>query len=127
METTGNLISGKGTYDRDCIFCAILRYENPSQKVHSDEQTYAFKDISPRAPYHVLVIPRKHITPLTTADANDEPVLGRMVRVAAQIARAEGLDQSGYRLIINQGEDAGQEVDHLHLHILGGEKLNPIG
>ena len=111
----------------DCIFCAILEDKIPSQKVHSDEQTYAFKDINPRAPYHVLVIPRKHITPLTTADADDEPALGRMVRVAAQIARAEGLDQSGYRLIINQGEDAGQEVDHLHLHILGGEKLNPIG
>lgn len=105
------------------VFQMILDGSIPADIVHSDEHCIAFRDIHPQAPVHVLVIPRKPITGLSGASADDAPLLGHLMWVAAQVARAEGLDASGYRLIVNDGSDGAQSVHHLHLHILGGRAL----
>jgi len=103
-----------------CIFCRIGAGEIPSTKVHEDELCFAIRDIRPQAPVHVLVIPKVHVASLW--ELEDEALAGRLVAVAARIARAEKLEQ-GWRLIANTREHAGQEVAHLHLHVLGGRKL----
>jgi len=103
-----------------CIFCRIAAGEIPSTKVHEDELCFAIRDIKPQAPVHVLVIPKLHIASLL--ELEDEALAGRLLSVAARIARAEKLEQ-GWRLIGNSREHAGQEVAHLHLHVLGGRKL----
>jgi histidine triad (HIT) family protein len=107
----------------DCLFCKIVRGEIPADRVHEDDLTLAFRDIHPKAPTHILVIPKAHIA--SAAELRDEhgPVLGRMFAVVAAQARAEGLDENGYRVVTNVGEDAGQSVPHLHLHLLGGRAL----
>ena len=107
----------------DTIFSRIIRGEIPADIVYQDDLVTAFRDINPQAPTHVLVIPNK---PIPTADdiaEADEPAIGRMFTAAAKIARDEGIDQDGYRLIINCREHGGQEVYHLHLHLLGGRRL----
>lgn len=107
----------------DTIFSRIIRGEIPADIVYQDDLVTAFRDINPQAPTHVLVIPNK---PIPTADdiaEADEPAIGRMFTAAAKIAREEGIDQDGYRLIINCREHGGQEVYHLHLHLLGGRRL----
>ena len=103
-----------------CIFCRIGAGEIPSTKVHEDELCFAIRDIKPQAPVHVLVIPKLHIASLF--ELEDEALAGRLLAVAARIARTEKLEQ-GWRLIGNSREHAGQEVAHLHLHVLGGRKL----
>jgi histidine triad (HIT) family protein len=108
---------------QDCLFCRIVRGEIPANIVHRVDGVTAFRDIAPQAPTHVLVIPDQHIPGASAVTAEQEQIVGRLVRVAAEIARQEGIEQSGYRLIINQGEDAGQTVQHLHLHLLGGRAL----
>lgn len=108
----------------DCIFCKIVKGEIPSKKVFADELVYAFEDISPKAPVHILVIPRQHISSVSKiVDVPDEKIAGHMLYVASEIAREKGLSDSGYRLIINHGRDAGQAVAHLHLHIMGGRPM----
>jgi histidine triad (HIT) family protein len=108
----------------DCIFCKIAAGEIPAKKCYEDELVVAFHDIHPLRPTHMLVIPRKHIASLAHVSAEDEPVLGRMLSVAQKLA-AENGSSDGFRCIINTGRVGGQEVPHLHLHILGGSE--PVG
>jgi histidine triad (HIT) family protein len=96
----------------------------PSQILYQDEEIIAFPDIKPLAPTHVLIIPKRHIPSLVDLTEADLPVIGHMVNVANQLAKREGISQNGYRLAINCGEDAGQIVPHLHLHLLGGRRLS---
>ena len=105
----------------DCLFCRIVAHEIPAQIVHEDAEVIAFRDIAPQAPTHLLVVPRRHLAALVDARASDEPLLGRLLGTAAEIARRDGLD--GYRVVINNGESAGQSVFHLHLHLLAGRRL----
>jgi histidine triad (HIT) family protein len=106
----------------NCLFCKIIEGSIPSTAVYQDDQCYAFADIQPQAPVHVLIAPRLHIASLSQADAKDLPLLGHLLQVAAQIAAAKELEK-GYRVVINTGQDGGQSVDHLHVHLLGGRSL----
>ncbi len=105
------------------IFQKILDGEIPADIVHEDAQCIAFRDVRPQAPVHLLVIPRKPISGLSEVARDDSALMGHLMVVATEVARAQGLDESGYRLIVNQGSDGGQSVFHLHLHILGGRAL----
>lgn len=105
-----------------CLFCKIIAGEIPSKKVFEDQCIYAFRDINPQAPTHVLVIPRKHFASLNDLGAEDEALLGQLHLTAAKIAKTEGL-ASGFRTVINTGSDGGQTVDHLHVHLLGGRPM----
>jgi len=106
----------------DCLFCKILAGGIPAKKVYEDEHTFAFDDINPQAPTHVLIIPKKHIVGLKEAEDSDAESLGRCQLVAAKIARERGIE-NGYRTVCNVGPGAGQSVFHLHLHLLGGRAL----
>jgi len=110
----------------ETIFSKIIRKEIPADIVYEDDSVMAFRDISPKAPTHVLIIPKKVIPTVNDVAAEDEQLLGRLFVIAAKIAKQEGIDKSGYRLIINCNEHGGQEVFHLHMHILGGKKLGPM-
>lgn len=107
----------------DCIFCKIINKEIPSQIVYEDEEILAFKDIAPKAPVHIVVIPKKHIEKITEVEKQDEAVIGRIYSVINQIAKEQGIAEDGFRVIINCGENGGQEVKHIHFHLLGGTKL----
>jgi len=112
----------------NCIFCKIIAGEIPSTKVYTDDLVTAFRDINPAASTHVLIIPNRHIASVNDLTAADEPLVGHLFSVARQIAEAEGVAKSGYRLIINTGPDSGQVVFHLHLHLLGGQRMRyPMG
>ncbi|MDH7942402.1 histidine triad nucleotide-binding protein [Pseudohongiella sp. SYSU M77423] len=106
-----------------CLFCRIIAGEIPSTRVYQDEHVYAFRDISPVAPTHILVIPRKHIASVADAEDGDCELMGSLLLAARRIAKEEGLSEGGYRLVINTGDDGGQTVHHLHLHILGGRQM----
>lgn len=106
----------------DCIFCKIAAGKIGGPPLYRDEAITAFKDINPQAPVHILVIPNKHISSMNDATAEDEALLGQLMRTAAQIARNEGLD-GGYRLVANTGPDGGQSVFHIHIHLLGGRRM----
>lgn len=108
---------------QETIFSKIIRQEIPADIVFQDDKVTAFRDISPQAPTHVLIIPNKLIPTVNDIQEEDEAVLGHMMVVAAKIAKQEGIDESGYRLIMNCNKDAGQEVFHLHMHLLGGKNL----
>jgi len=108
----------------DCLFCKIVRGEIPAKKAYEDEHVIAFHDINPARPMHLLVIPKRHITSLQTVTVDDEPVLGRMLAVANQLAMESG-SPDGFRVIINNGRVGGQEVPHLHAHVVGGTE--PVG
>jgi histidine triad (HIT) family protein len=103
----------------NCIFCKIAEGSIPSTAVYQDELCYAFADLHPQAPVHVLLVPREHINSLADASQDDRPLLGHLLWAAAEIARGKGLAK-GYRVVVNTGEDGGQTVNHLHLHLLGG-------
>ncbi len=105
----------------ECLFCRIVRREIPAQIVHEDEQALVFKDVSPQAPTHVLVIPKRHIGSLNTTADSDESLLGHLQRTASRVAQAAGL--TSFRLVMNNGREAGQSVDHLHYHLLAGRTL----
>ena len=105
-----------------CLFCRIVRGEIPAKLVAESPECVAFRDVNPQAPTHVLVIPREHVASLDSA--TDAALLGRMSLMAAQIARDEGIAETGYRTVINTGHDAGQSVQHIHLHLLGGRHLS---
>ena len=108
------------------LFAKIIRGDIPSDTVHRDELVTAFRDIAPAAPTHILIVPNREIPTLNDATAQDKELLGHMMLVAAQLAKQEGVDEDGYRLILNCNRDAGQEVFHLHLHLLGGRPLGPL-
>lgn len=107
-----------------CLFCDIADARVPSTQVSANEEFLAFRDISPQAPTHILIIPRRHITSLNALTPADAEQIGRMLLFGKEIAAAEGLADNGYRFVINCGEEGGQTVDHLHLHLLGGRPLN---
>lgn len=106
-----------------CLFCEIIAGKIPCKEVLSDGEFLAFRDIDPKAPTHILVIPRRHIASLAALEGGDRDLAGGLLMAAAGVAKAEGLDPSGYRFVINCGRDGGQSVDHLHLHILGGRRM----
>jgi histidine triad (HIT) family protein len=105
----------------DCLFCRIIRKEIPAAIVAENGHCVAFRDINPQAPTHVLVIPRQHVASLN--DVKDPAIIGQMHQMAVQVAKAEGLAETGYRTIINTNADAGQTVFHIHLHVLGGRRM----
>lgn len=107
----------------DCLFCRIVAGEIPSTKVYEDPEVYAFRDIDPKAPTHVLLIPKEHSDSLNDLAKSDEPLLGHMLRLVPKLANQEGIAESGYRTVINTGGDGGQSVEHLHIHLLGGRSL----
>lgn len=108
----------------ECIFCQIASGKIPSDTIYQDEEVIAFRDIKPQAPVHLIIIPRRHIPSLAHLSEADSALVGRMVAIANQLAEGEGLSQNGYRLAINCGEEGGQLVPHLHLHLLGGRRLS---
>ena len=107
----------------DCLFCKIIAGEIPSTKVYEDDSVLAFRDIAPQAPCHVLVIPKNHIADVNGITAENSAIVAHIFQVIPQIAKAEGLE-NGYRVVSNCGPDAGQTVNHLHFHILGGKELS---
>lgn len=113
---------------KDCLFCKIIAGEIPSEKVFEDELVTAFRDINPVAPTHILIIPNKHIASINDLGPDDESLVGHLFTVAKKLAQKEGINESGYRLIINTGADGGQIIFHLHLHLIGGHKMqHPMG
>lgn len=108
----------------DCLFCKIITGEIPSNKVYEDEFTFAFRDINPVAPIHVLVIPKVHVSGLTEISPKNSDIMKNITETSRKICEMEGLTSDGFRFVINSGEYGGQTVFHLHLHILGGRKLN---
>ncbi len=107
----------------DCIFCRIVAGDLPSDEVLSTERTYAFRDINPALPVHVLVVPREHIVSADTVTADHGDLLGEMMDTAQKVARSEGLADRGYRLVFNVGDDAQNSVAHLHMHLVGGRPM----
>lgn len=107
----------------NCIFCKIVNGEIPSEKVYEDEKMLAFKDINPVAPVHILIIPKKHIENLMGVQENDKEIISDIFTVIPKIAEKMGVEKDGFRLISNCGKDAGQEVMHLHFHLIAGTKL----
>jgi histidine triad (HIT) family protein len=107
---------------KDCLFCRIISGEIPSKKVYEDEHTFAFEDINPQAPTHVLIIPKRHIRGLKEANQEDSELIGRCHLAAAQVARERNIED-GYRTVLNVGPKAGQSVFHMHVHLLGGRHL----
>jgi len=108
---------------KDCIFCKIVDKELPSRIIYEDNKFIAFKDVNPKAPVHLLIITKKHIPSVNHIESQDADLVGELILIAQKIAKKEGVSESGYRLIFNIGKNAGQTVDHLHLHLLGGKKL----
>jgi histidine triad (HIT) family protein len=111
----------------DCVFCKIAKKTAPAEIVYEDEKIMAFKDIAPKAPVHILIIPKKHIMTVDHIELHDKELIGEMFLAAKNVARKVGVVDRGYRLIFNVGRDAGQTVDHLHLHLLGGRELPFVG
>lgn len=107
----------------DCIFCKIIKKEIPSNIVYEDEEILAFRDINPVAPVHILVIPKKHLESVLELNKEDEALVGKIYTVINKIAKQEKINEKGFRIVVNCGEDGGQEVKHLHFHIIGGKKL----
>ena len=111
-----------------CIFCKIVSSEIKADVVYRDEQVTAFRDIHAVAPTHILIVPNRHIESVNELENDDEQLVGHLFTVAGQIAKAEGIDQTGYRLIANTGPDGGQAVFHLHIHLIGGQPMrHPMG
>jgi histidine triad (HIT) family protein len=109
--------------DNDCLFCRIAAGKIPADIVEQDDQVICFRDVSPKAPTHLLLIPRRHIASAADLSADHADLLGRLFEMAARVARSEGVADSGYRLVTNSGPAAGQSVPHLHFHLLGGRSL----
>ncbi len=109
---------------QDCLFCRIVDGDIPAEIIHESESTIAFRDITPQAPTHVLIIPRRHISTINNLNEGDEELVGSLYLAAKEIAQQESLTDDGYRVVMNCGEGAGQSVFHIHLHLLGGRLLN---
>lgn len=112
--------------DPNCVFCKIVAGELPSRKVYEDDLVVAFHDIHPQAPVHILIIPKAHIASVNEVEEEHRAALGGLFLAARKVAEALNVAQSGYRLLINTGRDAGQDVFHLHMHLLGGRRLGPM-
>lgn len=111
-----------------CIFCKIISGEIPGDIVYRDDHVTAFRDINPAAPTHILIVPNNHIESVNALDASHEPLMGHLITTAGKLAKDEGIDQGGYRLIMNTGENGGQTVFHVHLHLIGGQMMkHPMG
>jgi len=111
-----------------CIFCKIISNEAKATIVYRDEQATAFRDIHPVAPTHILIVPNRHIESVNALEAEDEQLMGHLITTAGKLARQEGIDKGGYRLITNTGIDAAQTVFHIHLHLIGGRRMrHPMG
>ena len=108
----------------DCVFCNIINESVKSEILFGNEHLIVIKDIFPKAPVHLLVVPKKHILSVNHMEASDQPVVGEMIYVAKEMAEKFGIGESGYKLVFNVGSDGGQVVPHLHLHLLGGKKLS---
>lgn len=108
----------------ECLFCKIASKEIPAEIVHATDRVVAFRDINPKAPTHIVLIPREHLESAADVAERDGKVLAEMVQAAAHLAKAEGVDRSGWRLVTNVGPDAGQSVQHLHFHLLGGRPMS---
>ena len=112
---------------RDCIFCTMAQDSTHEAPIYRDERVFVLRDISPKAPVHLLIIPNAHLASLAYVGPGQVPMMGHLFVVAEEMARREGVTLSGYRLALNQGPDSGQEIEHLHLHLLGGHKLGIMG
>ena len=108
----------------DNLFAKIIRKEIPSKIVYEDDRALAFHDVNPKAPVHILIVPKKDIARVSEAQSGDEALLGHLLTVAADVARKTGIDGTGYRLVINKGPHAGESVAHLHVHLLGGRQMD---
>ncbi len=108
----------------ECVFCRIAAGELPSDILYQDDEVMAFRDINPLAPTHVLIIPKRHINSLADLSDDETQIIGHMAEVANRLARQEGVARKGYRLVVSSGEDGGQVVPHLHMHLLGGRRLS---
>lgn len=109
--------------DSNCLFCRIASGEVPAELVYSDDDVVAFRDISPQAPTHLLIIPRKHIASVHELESEDTELMGALVQVASVLAAEEGIAEDGYRMVVNAGADGGQTVFHIHLHLMGGRPM----
>jgi len=112
--------------NEDCVFCRIAARRIPAEILHDSDTVVAFRDVDPKAPTHVLLIPREHVASIADLGDGHAEVLLELVRAASDLARAEGIDESGWRLVTNRGPDAGQSVFHLHFHLLGGRPMGPM-
>ncbi|MBI2446952.1 MAG: histidine triad nucleotide-binding protein [Candidatus Omnitrophica bacterium] len=110
--------------NKDCLFCKIIRGEIPCKKVYEDENTFAFRDINPQAPIHIIVVPKAHIERISDVTSQNAKIISDMVMAANSIARQNNIDKSGYRLVINCNDDGGQTVYHIHVHLLGGRRMH---
>ena len=118
----------KASMTDSCIFCKIVSNEARAAIVYRDDQATAFRDIHPVAPIHILIVPNRHIDSVNALEIEDEPLIGHLFKVAGQLAKSEGIDRGGYRLITNTGADGGQTVFHIHLHLIGGQRMrHPMG
>lgn len=106
-----------------CLFCRIVAGEIPSRKVYEDEEIFAFEDINPQAPVHILLIPKRHIATISEVTQQDQALMGKMMLAATRIAHQKGLSENGYRLVVNCNQDGGQVVFHVHFHLLGGRPM----
>lgn len=112
----------------DCIFCKIVSGELPAEKLYQDELVTAFRDIHPLAPIHILIVPNQHLVNANDLTSEQAEAAGRMLTIVPELAKGEGIDQTGYRLIMNAGPDGRQEVMHMHMHLLGGHRMqHPMG
>ena len=111
----------------DCIFCRIINGEIPGDILYQDDEVIAFRDINPQTPTHILIMPKAHIPSLAETTIDHRAIMGHMLFVASELARSEGISSRGYRLVINSGPESGQEVPHLHLHLLGGRVMGNLG
>jgi diadenosine tetraphosphate (Ap4A) HIT family hydrolase len=116
--------SGAGSSPTDCLFCRIIAGEIPAERLYDDDLIVAIRDIAPRAPTHILLMPRRHIASAAELTDADGPMLGRLFAVAADLARSAGIADSGYRLVSNVGRWGGQTVDHFHVHLMGGRPFD---
>ena len=114
-------------HDPDCIFCKIVRGEIPADVVYEDDDVLAFKDISPQAKIHTLIIPKTHIPTLNALQEEHDALAGKLLRTAAKVAKIHGVEEDGYRTVINTNADAGQVVFHVHVHVMGGQPLRKMG
>ena len=112
---------------RQCIFCNMVRDSIHEAPIYRDDRVIVVRDINPKAPVHLLIIPNMHLASLAYVGPGQVPIMGHLFVVAEEMARREGVTLSGYRLVMNQGQDSGQEIDHLHLHLLGGQPLGAMG
>ena len=110
----------------DCLFCKIANGEVESEVVYKNEQVCAFNDINPQAPVHILIVPRKHIEGINVLTEEDKEIIGNIMLVAKQLSEEKSISESGFRILVNSGSNAGQVVEHLHFHLLGGTRLKPI-